>query len=95
MSEFGGYSYRVKGHIFNPQKEYGYGKYKTREEFVKAFCNLYEKEIIPLVGKGLCASVYTQVSDVEDETNGLFTFDRRVMKVKQEEFAPISERLKK
>ena len=94
LSEFGGYSYRVEGHIFNPDNEYGYGKYKTREDFVKAFCDLYENEILPLVKKGLCASVYTQASDVEDETNGLFTYDRRVLKVKPEEFAPISQKLK-
>lgn len=94
LSEFGGYSYRAEGHIFNPDNEYGYGKYKAREEFVKAFCALYENEILSLVKKGLCASVYTQVSDVEDETNGLFTYDRRVLKVKPEEFYDISERLK-
>ncbi|MBR5321955.1 MAG: glycoside hydrolase family 2 [Clostridia bacterium] len=95
LSEFGGYSYRVGGHIFNPDNEYGYGKYKTREDFAKAFCDLYSNEILPLVRKGLCASVYTQVSDVEDETNGLFTYDRRVLKVNPNEFASISERLKK
>ena len=94
LSEFGGYSYRVEGHIYNPDNEYGYGKYKTREDFVKAFCALYENEILPLVKKGLCASVYTQVSDVEDETNGLFTYDRRVLKVKPEEFSGISQKLK-
>ena len=94
LSEFGGYSYRVEGHIFNPHNEYGYGKYKTRDEFVKAFCSLYEKEILPLVSKGLCAAVYTQVSDVEDETNGIYTFDRRVLKVKPHEFKHISDKLK-
>ena len=94
LSEFGGYSYRVEGHIFNPDKEYGYGKYRTREDFVKAFCGLYEKEILPLAKQGLCASVYTQVSDVEDETNGLFTYDRRVLKVNPQEFAHISQKLK-
>ena len=95
LSEFGGYSYRVKGHIFNPKNEYGYGKYKTAEEFSRAFCRLYREEIIPLAKKGLCASVYTQVSDVEDETNGLFTYDRRVLKIKAEDFLPISEELKR
>ncbi|MBQ6703088.1 MAG: glycoside hydrolase family 2 [Clostridia bacterium] len=94
LSEFGGYSYRVEGHIFNPDREYGYGKYKNRDEFARAFCELYKNEIIPLAKKGLCASVYTQVSDVEDETNGLLTFDRRVLKVTPEEFLPISEELK-
>lgn len=94
LSEFGGYSYRVKGHIFNSKKEYGYGKYNDRGEFVKAICSVYENEIIPLAKNGLCASVYTQVSDVEDETNGLFTFDRRVLKIRPEEFLQVSERLK-
>ncbi len=95
LSEFGGYSYRVDGHIFNIEKEYGYGKYKDRKEFVGALCNLYKNEVIPLAKNGLCASVYTQVSDVEDETNGLFTFDRRVLKVQPNEFLPISEELRK
>jgi len=95
LSEFGGYSYRVDGHIFNPENEYGYGKYSRREDFVKAFRRLYETEILPLVKLGLCASVYTQVSDVEDETNGIYTYDRRVLKIKPEEFSDISENLKK
>ena len=47
-----------------------------------------------MIPQGLCAAVYTQVSDVEDETNGLLTYDRRVAKVTPEEFAPISEQLK-
>lgn len=94
LSEFGGYSYRIKEHSFNLEKEYGYGKYDNREDFVKALCDLYENEVVPLVKNGLTASVYTQLSDVEDETNGLLTFDRRVMKVKPDEFLPISEKLK-
>ncbi len=93
LSEFGGYSYRIKEHCFNLDNEYGYGKYTNREEFAKAFCELYENEIVPLVKKGLSASVYTQVSDVEDETNGLFTYDRRVLKINPEEFLHISKKL--
>ncbi|MBQ8255141.1 MAG: glycoside hydrolase family 2 [Clostridia bacterium] len=94
LSEFGGYSYRVDGHIFNPDKAYGYGKCSSREEFVSALRRLYETEIIPLAENGLCASVYTQLTDVEDEINGLITYDRAVMKVTPEEFADISEKLK-
>lgn len=94
LSEFGGYSYKVEDHIFNTEKEYGYGKKESREEFVKALRALYENEIIPLVRKGLCATVYTQVSDVEDEINGLLTYDRKVDKVLPEEFSDISQRLK-
>ncbi|MEE0946152.1 MAG: glycoside hydrolase family 2 TIM barrel-domain containing protein [Acutalibacteraceae bacterium] len=94
ISEFGGYSYKIKGHSFNTENTYGYGKFDSREKFVSAIRNLYENQLIPLKEKGLCASVYTQVSDVEDETNGLLTYDRKIMKIKPEEFIEISNRLK-
>ena len=94
LSEFGGYSYRVEDHVFNPDKAYGYGKCDSREEFVSALRRLYEEEIIPLVGNGLCAAVYTQLTDIEDEINGLITYDRAVMKVTPEEFSDIGEKLK-
>ncbi len=94
LSEFGGYSYRVENHVFNPDKAYGYGKCGSREEFVSALRGLYENEIIPLVSDGLCASVYTQITDVEDEINGLITYDRAVMKVMPEEFADVGEKLR-
>ena len=80
ISEFGGYSHRVKGHLFG-KNEYGYGGFKTAEEYENAFVKLYGEEIKPLISKGICALVYTQVSDVEDETNGLLTYDRRILKV--------------
>ena len=94
LSEFGGYSYRTEGHVFNTDKAYGYGKCESREDFVNALRRLYENEIIPLVKCGLCASVYTQLTDVEDEINGLITYDRAVMKITPEEFKDVSERLK-
>ena len=95
LSEFGGYAYSVKGHVFNPRRAFGYAICKTREDFVKKLRNLYLYEVMPLVKEGLCATVYTQVSDVEDEINGLVTFDRAVLKIKPEEFKDISEKLKK
>ena len=93
VSEFGGYSYQEAGHIFNDKREYGYSSYKTREEFEDAFIALYENEVIPSIDKGLCGSVYTQVSDVEDETNGLWTYDRQVLKVSKERLLPIAKKL--
>lgn len=94
LSEFGGYAYAVEDHIFNPKRAFGYAICKTREDFVKRLRDLYLKEVIPLVKKGLCATVYTQVSDVEDEINGVTTFDRAKLKIKPEEFIDISEKLK-
>lgn len=79
ISEFGGYSHRVKGHLFG-ESEYGYGGYETAKEYEAALIRLYGEEIKPLIRGGICALVYTQVSDVEDETNGLLTYDRRVLK---------------
>lgn len=81
LSEFGGYSCKLEGHAFNLDKTYGYSYYNTCEEFEKALLALYRKEIIPAIEQGLCATVLTQVSDVEDETNGLLTYDRRILKV--------------
>ena len=55
---------------------------------------LYRERILPAVEKGLCAAIYTQVSDVEDEINGLLTYDRKVCKVKPETMLPIAEELR-
>lgn len=91
VSEFGGYAYQEKGHVFNPDKEFGYKKFASRKELSEGICALYQNEIIPAIEKGLCGSIYTQLSDVEDEINGLITYDRRVMKVLPEEFLPVSK----
>ena len=95
LSEFGGYSYGVKGHLFDAKKSYGYKSFKDLEDFKAAFIELYEEQIIPNVEKGLCASIYTQVSDVEEEINGIMTYDRQVIKLTPEEALPIAEKLKK
>ena len=55
---------------------------KSVDELTNAIARLYEEEIIPAAKAGLSASVYTQLSDVEDELNGLITYDRKVIKVK-------------
>ena len=51
-------------------------------------------EIVPCIRKGLCAAIYTQVSDVEDEINGLLTYDRRVEKLTESAMLPVAEALK-
>ena len=92
LSEFGGYVWKCAGHSFNPEKTYGYKKFDTREDFVKALRDLY-RTMVPLAEAGLCGAVYTQLSDVEDETNGLFTFDRAILKLRPEELQDIAEAL--
>jgi hypothetical protein len=75
----------------NPYNTYGYRFFKEKSAFMDAFENLYNNEVIPLIEKGLCATVYTQVSDVEDETNGLLSYDRKVLKVDRERMLKIAK----
>ena len=93
LSEFGGYSFKLKEHSFNTKKTYGYGKFSSESDFTKAVENLYYNEIIPSIPLGLCATVYTQLSDVEDETNGFITYDRKVAKISSDNMKEISEKI--
>ena len=94
LTEFGGYSYKISEHSFNEKKTYGYKKFDNKEDFENAVYSLYEKEIIPNVKEGLCGAILTQLSDVEDETNGILTYDRQVIKLNKERMLGIAERLK-
>ncbi len=93
LSEFGGYSYAVEEHRFNLDKEYGYKRFTNAKDFENALIALYETEVIPAVHEGLAATVYTQLSDVEDEINGLITYDRKIVKVSQDRFSALSQKL--
>ncbi len=93
LSEFGGKTWKAEGHCFDPEKTYGYGSCKNKEELEAALVKLYMEEILPCVKWGLCAAIYTQVSDVEDEVNGLLTYDRKVEKVTPEKLRPVAEAL--
>ncbi len=82
LSECGGLTYPEAGHLFNPGNAYGYKTCRSREALAQGLSRLYRDVLIPAVGrKGLCAAIYTQLSDVEDEINGLVTYDRQVVKV--------------
>ena len=93
LSEFGGCCLPVEGHMFHPDKTYGYSACKTREEFGRAIRELYERRVLPVVSRGLCAAIYTQLSDVEDEINGLVTYDRRTVKLDEAPMRELARRL--
>ena len=95
LSEFGGYSFKPDGHVFNTEQTYGYGKFEDQTAFAEAVEKLYREQVIPSAKAGLCAAIYTQVSDVEDETNGLRSYDRKVEKLTPERMKPIAEELQK
>ncbi|KAH0791036.1 glycoside hydrolase family 2 [Histomonas meleagridis] len=92
LSEFGGYSHTIEGHI-GSKSQFGYKKYKTIEKLNEAIKKLYNDQIIPAIEQGLSATVYTQVSDVEDEVNGLFTYDRKILKADQNMFKEINQKM--
>jgi len=93
LSEFGGYAYKISDHSFNLDKTYGYSMLSDKESFASALENLYRNEVIPMIDRGLCATVYTQVSDVEDETNGMLTYDRQHLKIDPERMKALSDEL--
>lgn len=93
LSEFGGFSHRVNGHTFN-NKMFGYKIYNSPESLAKAYKKTFERVIIPQISKGLSATVYTQLTDVEDELNGLLTYDRKVVKIPVDILKKINERVK-
>ena len=80
LSEFGGYTLRIEGHAFS-KREFGYKRFDSANSYQFALRELYGDQIRPARAAGLAAAVYTQLSDVEDELNGLVTYDRRVVKV--------------
>ena len=90
LSEFGGYGLDLSTH---EKKTFTYKHYSTVEKLTKGIVELYEKQIIPAKKKGLAASIYTQVSDVEQEVNGLLSYDRKTVKVIEKDIAAMSERL--
>lgn len=82
LTEYGGYSQRIAEHSFC-NEVYGYRIYKTKAELTNGFKNLIQGEIIRGIQNGLSGTVYTQVSDVEEEVNGLLTYDREIVKVEE------------
>lgn len=80
LTEYGGYAMKIDGHTF-VNKAFGYAMYKDQKSLDEAIRKLWLNEIIPAKQQGLCAAIYTQVSDVQSEVNGIVTYDRQKVKV--------------
>jgi len=70
----------VEGHTWQDKNNWGYQSFKTQEELFKRYSELIDR-IPRLIESGLSAAVYTQTTDVEIETNGIMTYDRKVFKM--------------
>ena len=92
LSEFGGYSWHIPDHAW-ASGEFGYRKYHTSSTLTLAIEVLWKRDLFPNLKNGLSAAVYTEVSDVEDETNGLLTYDREILKVDGESISRINREL--
>ena len=93
VSECGGYSSVVEGHYFSKYNTYGYGGAEDENALTQMIVDMYHGMILPGIAKGVCGCVYTQLSDVEDEINGLYTYDRQVCKVNKEMMQQLSGEL--
>ncbi len=94
LSEFGGFSRPVQGHMKNDNIPFGYRMYFAKWHLQHAYKKIYEKRIIANIPRGLSACVFTQLSDVEGEINGLITYDRRVDKMDRAFVKSVNDRAK-
>jgi len=81
LTEFGGYSLKVPGHLWDADKKFGYRFYDSPGALTDAYVKLLSDELMPLIQRGLAAAIYTQTTDVEIEINGYLTYDRKVEKM--------------
>lgn len=94
ITEYGGYSQKVPGHMWNPKKAFGYLMFGSLAKLSASYEKLHKKQVIPLIEKGLSGTIYTQVSDVENEVNGIYTYDRAVLKMDEDMLKRINAQLK-
>ncbi len=92
LSEFGGYSWFIQDHA-QAENEFGYRKYSNSAALSSAIERLWKRDVQGNLRNGLSAIVYTEVTDVEDETNGLMTYDREILKVDKEVMCRINREL--
>ena len=92
LTEFGGYAFPIPGHMAC-EKEFGYKHYKTKEELTANYRRLWKEEVYPNLERGLSSTIYTQTSDIEEEINGLMTYDREENKFVEEELKALHARV--
>jgi hypothetical protein len=89
LGEFGGLGLGVDGHTW-AKKNWSYSGTSSKSELTRRYERLLEGVYRLRDNSGLSAAVYTQITDVETEINGLLTYDREVVKVDQERVAAVN-----
>ncbi len=95
LKECGGFSLPLEGHLWQEDRVYGYGACRTKKELTERIAKLYRDMVFPAIPKGLCGCIYTQLSDVEEESNGLYTYDRQECKVEKDGMTAIAEEIRR
>ncbi len=95
VSECGGFSYMIPEHYFSKYNHFSYGISRSSAELTALVRKMYDEMLFPIIEKGGCGCIYTQLSDIEDETNGLYTYDRKICKVDKDEMLKIREEIDK
>jgi len=80
LGEFGGLGLPLDGHTWQAKNNWGYRTFANPDTLFQIYSS-FINALQPLIQKGLSAAVYTQTTDVEVETNGLITYDRKVIKM--------------
>ena len=80
--------------MFNTEKSYGYKTMSSTAALTESLEKLYCDEVLPMIDRGLCVTIHTQITDVEDEINGLFTYARQVCKVDSDVMRKIADDLR-
>jgi beta-galactosidase/beta-glucuronidase len=89
LGEYGGIGLALEGHLWRPDDNWGYVKFKNSRETTDQYVE-YANELKKLVNAGFSGAIYTQTTDVEGEVNGFMTYDRKVDKMDFDEIRNIN-----
>ena len=92
LGEFGGLGLPVNDHVWTPKENWGYQTFTNSEELFNRYDELV-KRIPAMITNGLSAAIYTQTTDVENETNGIYTYDRKILKMPEQKFSATNRAL--
>ena len=92
IGEYGGIGLPLEGHLWQPDQNWGYVRFKNAGEVTDEYVR-YAEMLERLIPTGCSGAVYTQTTDVEIEVNGLMTYDRKRMKVDERRLHEVNQRL--
>jgi hypothetical protein len=92
LGEYGGIGRAIKGHLWEPDRNWGYVQFETEKEVTDEYLK-YAEELKQLIRQGFSAAIYTQTTDVEIEVNGLMTYDREIIKVDEAKVRKVNQEI--